>query len=687
MTMRNTVGLFVLALSVLTAGPPARASEGDAALPPGVAAVRPALVRILVAEANYDEGREGKSEAAGSGVIITARGDIVTNHHVAGQSKRLICTLADRREVEADLVGTDPLTDISVIRLRGAPGETFPFATWGDSSTLVVGDTVFAMGCPLALSQSVTRGIVSNTELVMPDFASGYSFKLDGEDVGDMVRWIGHDAAISPGNSGGPLVNAAGQIVGINEISIGLGGAIPANTARGVADALLKDGKVKRAWLGITLQPRLKSEKAAVGVLIGGVAPGSPAEKAGVKSGDILSKVAGKDVSVQFAEELPALNQMLAALPVGIASDIVVLRDGKETPIAVTPLERQEAEAKPVEMREWGMCVSDLTRADRIAERRATSDGVRVVSLRSGGPCGTAKPALAEGDIITQVDDHPVKNVSQIEAVTTALLKPAGSAPKALVAFERDGEKLVTVVSVGKKEEDDPGIEARKAWLGVSTQVLLPDIAKALKATGKKGFRITRVQNGTSAEKAGLKAGDLILAVDGQPLDASQPEDADVFSELIRQYHIGDKVDLSLISDGVPKKVSAVLDTSPLSPREMKKYHDDNFEFTVRNLAQQDRQGTRIASDSDGVLVESVSDGGWAALGRLQSGDVVMSIDGKLTHSVTDVSAALKAAATARVSRLVLHVSRGVQEFYVEMPADWPAAALHDDKTKGITTK
>lgn len=687
MAMKKRIGLILLTVALAGGIPKLRAAEAEAALPAGVEAVRPALVRILVAEANYDDGREGKSEAAGSGVIITARGDIVTNHHVAGESKRLICTLADRREVEADLVGTDPLTDISVIRLRSTPGETFPFATWGDSSTLAVGDTVFAMGCPLALSQSVTRGIVSNTELVMPDFASGYAFKLNGEDVGDMVRWIGHDASISPGNSGGPLVDTSGKIVGINEISIGLGGAIPANTARVVADELIKDGKVKRAWLGITLQPRLKSANLATGVLIGGVAPGSPAEKAGIKSGDILEKVADKDASVQFAEELPALNQTLAALPLDVPSHLLVRRSGKELTLDVTPLERQDAEARPAELREWGMCVSDLTRAERIAERRATSDGAMVVSIRAGGPCGTAKPALAEGDIITRVEGHPVKNISDLRNVTDTLLKPGGPAPKALVSFERDGERLVTVIAVGKKAEDDPGIEARKAWLGVSTQVLLPDIATALKAAGKKGFRITRVQKGTSAEKAGLKAGDLILAVDGQALDASQPEDADVLSELIRQYHIGDKVDLSVISDGVPKKVSTVLDTSPLSPREMKKYHDDNFEFTVRNLAQQDRQGTRIASDADGVLVESVSEGGWAALGKLQGGDIVLSIDGKPTHSVTDVSDALKAAVTERVASVVLHVSRGVQEFYVEIPADWPAATGKDDKTKGIATK
>ena len=430
---------------------PARAGDGEAAFSSAVAAVRPALVRILVAEADYEGGREGKTEAAGSGVIITPEGYVVTNHHVAGQSKRLICTLADRREVEADLVGTDPLTDISVIKLRGAAGETFPFAAWGDSSTLNVGDRVYAMGCPLALSQSVTCGIVSNTELVMPAFASGYAFKLDGEDVGDLVRWIGHDASISPGNSGGPLVNADGKIVGINEISIGLGGAIPANMARAVAESLMKSGKVTRAWFGLSLQPRLKSTGLSTGVLIGGVSPDSPGAKAGVESGDILLRLAGKPVSVQFAEELPILNQALAALPVGAPVEIILSRGGKEVTLQVTPAERQEAEPKPMELRAWGMCASDVSRAMKAEARRSTSDGALVISLRDGGPCGTAKPPLTEGDIITSVNGQTVKDAAGLQTWTDALLKTGGEAPKVLVAFERDGERLVTVVTVGSQ--------------------------------------------------------------------------------------------------------------------------------------------------------------------------------------------------------------------------------------------
>ena len=185
---------------------------------------------------------------------------IVTNHHVAGRTRAITCTLANREEMPAELVGTDPLSDIAVIQLKPATPRTFPVAAFGDVTKLNVGDRVLALGSPLALSQSVTMGIVSNTEMIMPGMFWPFNrMTLDGEDVGSIVRWIGHDAAIFGGNSGGPLVNLQGQIVGINEISLGLAGAIPADLAREVAEAIMREGRVKRGWIGLEIQPLLSS--------------------------------------------------------------------------------------------------------------------------------------------------------------------------------------------------------------------------------------------------------------------------------------------------------------------------------------------------------------------------------------------------------------------------------------------
>ncbi|MES1227097.1 MAG: trypsin-like peptidase domain-containing protein, partial [Armatimonadota bacterium] len=169
--------------------------------------LRPSLVRIRVLEAQPVEGREVRRESFGSGAIISPDGYVVTNHHVAGKALYLKVTFSDKTEAEAKLVGTDPQSDIAVIKLAPrANGQPYVAAEWGDSSTLKVGQPILAMGCPYALSQSVTSGIISNTELVIPKEA-GEDVELDGVDVGSIVRWIGHDAAISPGNSGGPLVD------------------------------------------------------------------------------------------------------------------------------------------------------------------------------------------------------------------------------------------------------------------------------------------------------------------------------------------------------------------------------------------------------------------------------------------------------------------------------------------------
>src|SRR5882724_7443189 len=264
-----------------------------------VARVRPSLVRIQVVATQYYQGREVKYEASGSGVIISKEGHVITNHHVAGHATRIVVILPSNEEVPAELVGTDALADISVVKLKPEGPREFTPVEFGNSDLLQVGESVLAMGSPLAMSQSVTLGIVSNVKMVMPQaFASG-RFTLDGEDVGSLVRWIGHDADIYPGNSGGPLVNLKGQVIGINEISFGLSGAIPGNLAQKVARQLISKGKVSRSWLGIEIQPLLKEDKDDRGALVGGVAQDSPAAAAGFASGDILVRLAGKDVLVR----------------------------------------------------------------------------------------------------------------------------------------------------------------------------------------------------------------------------------------------------------------------------------------------------------------------------------------------------------------------------------------------------
>src|SRR4030095_5756689 len=203
--------------------------------------VKPALVRINVVVTTPNQGREMKSEGAGSGTIISADGFVITNHHVAGHVARVTCTLSTNEEIPATLVGTDAATDISVLKLQGGDARRYPSCEFGDSDKLKMGDIVVAMGSPMAISQSVTLGIVSNSKMVIPDLLKkgGLNLKMDGEDVGELVRWVAHDGAIYSGNSGGPLLDGEGRIVGVNEISLGLGGAIPGNLAREVSQQII----------------------------------------------------------------------------------------------------------------------------------------------------------------------------------------------------------------------------------------------------------------------------------------------------------------------------------------------------------------------------------------------------------------------------------------------------------------
>lgn len=645
-----------------------------------IAKVKPALVRILVVSADYQGGREVKYESAGSGVIITKEGHVITNHHVAGSATRLKCTLANKEELEAELVGKDPLTDIAVIKLLPDTPREFPTASFGDSSQVRVGDTVLAMGSPMALSQSVTLGVVSNIELVIPEFLSRWGkVEQDGEDVGSLVRWIAHDAAIFGGNSGGPLVTLSGEIIGINEISIGLGGAIPGNLAQKVAEQLIAQGKVSRAWLGVLLQPRLKSLSVNRGVLVSGVLEGSPAESAGFQSGDILIRLAGQEVDVQYIEQMPGFNQMAADLPIGQPAEAVVLRDGKEVTLTVTPVEREKAAPQQHEFKEWGITARNISTIMAKEMKRPTQDGVLVTSIRPGGPAGEAKPQIEPRDVLVEVNGKPIRNVAELRAATNEILAGKTEPTPVLVGFDRQTERYLTVVKVGIKEIEDPGLEVKKAWLPVKTQVLTRDLAAQMGKPDLTGFRITQVFKNSTAEKAGLKVGDCILAVDGEKLTASAPEDYDDLPQLIRQYREGDTAELTILRGEETLKIPVVLVRAPLLAREMKRYRDRNFEMTVRDITFFDRADRQWAEEQQGVLVEEVQSGGWAAVGLVQTGDLILEIEGEKITDVETVRQVLERLAAAKPKSVVFKVLRGIYTMFLEVQPRWEAAAITDE--------
>lgn len=651
---------------VAEASPQGPSPSDRAAVDRAISAVYPSLVRISVVALQWSGGREIKLESSGSGTIVSPDGYVVTNHHVAGRVQRIVCTLPTNEEIPAELVGTDPLADIAVLRLAPAAPRRFPAAKFGSSAGLRRGDPVLAMGSPLALSQSVTRGIVSNTDMMMPQAYGNALGLLDGEDVGTVVKWIGHDAAIYPGNSGGPLVNLAGEIVGINEISFGLGGAIPVDLARSVFDAIRREGRVRRAWIGIELQPRV-SGTTGRGALVSWVAGGSPAAAAGLQAGDLLASVNGTPVDVKFIEQLPAVNQLLLGLPLGRPAHVVLRRGGEDIAASLTPAERPVASSLPMEMRSWGLVAADISASEARELGRAAVDGVRVVSLRPGGPSEQAKPPIARNDVIVEIDGQPVRSVSELEQRTRQLL---GAKRKVgvLVGFDRGLERRLTVVDIGQSTTSDSGRDASKAWVPVSVQVLTPTLAERLGLKGRTGVRVTRVIDAASP----LRVGDIILAIDEEPVRVSSPTDEDAFAADIRRYRIGATVSLGVHRGGTDITVPVVLGTSPQPARNMPEYEDADFEFRARNLAASDRDDPRVNGQlSAGAYVDSVSQGGWAALARMSVGDVILQVDGQDVANVEDLEARMQAIAAARPASVVFHVRRGIRTLFLEIRPSW----------------
>jgi serine protease Do len=278
--------------------------------------------------------KQFKQQGTGSGVIISADGYIATNHHVVDGAEEVTVTLADQRELKAQVVGRDAKTDLAVLKVEAK--EPLPVASLGDSEALRVGDWVIAIGNPFGLTHTVTAGIVSAKDRVIG--------------AGPYDDFIQTDASINPGNSGGPLFDTRGEVVGINTAIVstgqGIGFAIPINVAQRVASALVTKGKVVRGWLGVSLQPLTKElaqglgASAEKGAVVARVLPGGPAEKAGLVANDVIVKVG--DVAV---EDLQHLQRLILDAPVGESVTVRVLRNGKEVTVPVTiaeaPSERQ----------------------------------------------------------------------------------------------------------------------------------------------------------------------------------------------------------------------------------------------------------------------------------------------------------------------------------------------------------
>ena len=672
MPVFRTLFLAALLPAALATGAqqePAALPHSDPAVARAIARVYPSLVQIHVLSTHTDGGRERKSGATGSGAIISAEGHVITNHHVVGRATWIRVVLPTREELQASLVGTDPLSDIAVIQLdlskRPKGSAPLPVAAFGQSETVRVGDTVLAMGCPLALSQAVTRGIVANVDLRVPR-----TIELEGENVGSVVKWIGHDAQIFPGNSGGPLVNLDGEIIGINELVMGLGAAIPSDLARAVAQQLMAKKKVERAWTGMTFQPLLKDSPATMtGVLVSGVLPETPAATAGVQPGDRIIELEQHPVTVRFDTQLPAFTNELLQRSPGKPLAIRLVRGTQTLALTLLPVSRDASRAKEREFKEWGMTGRRITRLEAIELQRADTRGVLVGTLRPGGPVDKAVPALRRDDVILTVAGKPVESPDALSKSTAEIVKTAKAPVPTVVGFERGAEKLLTVVEVGIRPPQEPAQEARRGWLPVSTQVLSPKLASALGYKGRKGARVTQIL--PDGDASGLRIGDVVTRVDDALVEASEPQDADVFDALLRAYKPGSKAVLAVLRDGKPIELTVTLKEAPRLENELRVYEDVSLEFRARDISYLDRVKRRWPKETSGALLSQVDAGGWASVGGLHNDDLVLAVDGKTVRDVKELEQQLRPMKEKKPGEVVFFVRRGVQTLFVEVQPTW----------------
>jgi serine protease Do len=372
----------------------------------------------------FREPKERRRASLGSGFVIGKEGFILTNYHVVKEADEIVVSFSNgaghgskEKEYGATLIGADPKTDIALIKIE--PGHPLPVLTLGDSDKLQVGEWVIAIGNPFGFSGSVTVGVVS---------AKGREIG-----AGPYDDFIQTDASINPGNSGGPLLNTAGEVIGINTAiytggmtaaNIGIGFAVPINMVKEIIGDL-KQGKVKRGWLGVVIQPVTPEVKEAFGLprqsgaLVGDVVEGSPAVKAGVRRGDVIVSFDGEEVAT--SADLP---RMVGMRKPGEQIALGLFRDGGEKRIGIKlgemPTQEEMAPAREEEQGSGalGMTVEDIT--PQLARRLELDDtkGVIVTQVTPGGPAATA--GLRPRDVILEVKRKPVTSAADFEKIVAA---------------------------------------------------------------------------------------------------------------------------------------------------------------------------------------------------------------------------------------------------------------------------
>jgi serine protease Do len=388
-----------------------------------------------------------RSNSLGSGFVLDASGIVVTNNHVIGDANDVTVIFTDGRKLKAEVIGKDAKVDLAVLRVK--PDKPLKAVKFGDSDKMRIGDWVMAIGNPFGLGGSVTAGIVSARNRDISDQSYG--------------QYIQTDAAINKGNSGGPLFNMAGEVIGINTAilspsggSIGIGFAVPSNMASAVIDQLQQFGETRRGWLGVRIQNVDDSIAESLGLgkargaLVAGVEEKGPAKPAGIESGDVIVKFDGREV-----KESKDLPRIVGQTPVGKEVEVGIVRKGKEMTRTVKLGRLEEGEKlaklggtpepeKPAIKRALGMELTSL--GDEARKRYSIKEGVRgVVVTKVDANSAAADKRIQPGDVIVEVQQEPVANPDALTRRIDALKKEGKKSALLLVASAQGDMRFVAV--------------------------------------------------------------------------------------------------------------------------------------------------------------------------------------------------------------------------------------------------
>ncbi len=637
-----------------------------------------AVVSIVTVTESHQDGRARLTRHGGSGTIISEDGHIVTNAHVAMDGTKFKIILADKTEIDAKLVGEDPLSDIAVLKF--APKDldqnaSFKIAKFGDSDEVEIGDAVLAMGAPWGMSHSMSFGIVNSDKRLLSNFfeddADYESVLGRDQPTGSYYRWIQHDAAIAPGNSGGPLVSLKGEIIGVNTRGVPFGGdmgfASPSNIVKDVAGQLIDHGEVIRSFVGLKFKP-IQTTEHDRGVLANSVVEDSPAEKAGLRPGDLILTINDKPFTIRHADEMPEFRRHLSDLPIGSKLTISFERDGQNRETEVVT-EKYEKDLGPrLAVKAWGVTLRGMTQRMARNRRLPHDEGVLVTSVDPGGPAVRAKPALQAEDVIRVVNGTQIVRLKDFEQATE---RQAETCSEMLVEFEREGGRYLTVISPREEPRDQRPDELDKPWLPVEVQPLGRTLAERAGAEGAEGFRVVRVYERASSTPSGLMVGDVITSIGETQLRPRGAKDKSTFTRALRKTSVGESVAIQVVRAGKTRTMSPKLLATPQRADEARRAKDRDFDVEVRNVTFFDVAKNRWKTGTRGAIVTEVEAGGWAGVGHLRSDDLILQVGEQDVLDVDGFAAALKSTKETKPETLRMLVMRGIETRFLFLQPDW----------------